>query len=98
LTGLPEVAGRFHAEADMTEEVRPSPDLDEDTVAAFAIHLEAFAGTLPEGERRALGRLLMSVMGPLERMRLRDPAEVLSSREAAILQALEDERQDGQTR
>lgn len=75
----------------MSESPPPGPGIDEDTVAAFADHLEAFAATLSEGERDLLGRLLVSVLDPLERMRLRDPDEVLSPREAEVLRMLESE-------
>jgi hypothetical protein len=63
--------------------------LDEATVAAFADHLEAFAATLPEPERDLLAALLLSAMDPLDRMRLRQPGEVLTPTELAALRALE---------
>jgi hypothetical protein len=69
----------------------PRLGLDEDTVAAFAAHLEGFARTLAEPERDLLTRMLMSVLDPLERMRLRDPAELLSPAEAELLRSLESE-------
>lgn len=73
----------------------PSPDVnvDEATVASFAEHLEQFAGTLSDRERNILSRLLTSVLDPWERMRLLDPADILSTSEAEILRALEAEQQ-----
>lgn len=76
----------------MTDQPSPGLDVDEDTVAAFAAHLEEFAATLSEREYNLLASLLLSVLDPLERLRLRNPAEFLSADEAAILEALEHER------
>jgi hypothetical protein len=68
--------------------------LDEQTVAAFAAHLEAFSLTLAERERQLLAALLLSAMDPLDRMRLRAPEDLLSPMETAVLRALEDVPED----
>jgi hypothetical protein len=81
----------------VSDQTPPDLGLDEDTVTALAAHLEVFADTLSEHERRLLAGLLWSVLDPLERMRFRDPAELLSPQEAEILRALESERKGEST-
>ena len=66
-----------------------STAFDERTIAAFANHLEAFAQTLSESDRALLARLLTKVLDPWDRMRLRDPSEILSPEEEAILRSLD---------
>jgi len=73
-------------------DVNPA-DVDDSTVVAFADHLEAFANTLSDRERDILGSMLYSVLDPWERMRLRDPDDMLSPSEAEILRAIESEQQ-----
>jgi hypothetical protein len=73
----------------VTEPSGPDFNVNESTVADFAAHLEAFAGTLSDPDRALLQRLLASLLDPWERMRLRDPGEILSTDEAEMLRELE---------
>jgi hypothetical protein len=76
----------------VNEQTHPGLHVDEETVASFAVHLDAFARTLSEREYNMLAGLLLSALDPLQRMRLRDAEELLSTEEAAIVAALEAER------
>jgi hypothetical protein len=69
--------------------VMPGPVINEATVAAFAEHLEAFVGTLTHRESAVLKHLFTSTLDPWERMRLLDPASILSPEEAELLRELE---------
>ena len=75
----------------MNEVAFPGFGLNEETVAEFAGHLESFAATLSDRERASLRCLLTSALDPWEKMRLRDPNEILSPDEAEVLRALEAE-------
>jgi len=75
----------------VSERLIPISVINENTVDAFAAHLESFADTLSDHERTALQSLLTSVLDPWERMRLRDPSQILSPEETEILRALEAE-------
>lgn len=62
---------------------------DEQTIANLAARLEAYAETLSEAEREALKTIVLRAMDPIERMRWRDEADLLTERESAVLRALE---------
>jgi hypothetical protein len=68
-------------------------DLDEDALAAFAVRLGAYAAGLSARDQAALKALLMRAMDPIERMRWRDAADLLSPAEEETLRALLDEHQ-----
>jgi hypothetical protein len=64
--------------------------LDHAALAAFAARLSAYASELSQQDRLALSTLLLRAMDPLERMRWRDAAQLLSpGEEAVLLQLLE---------
>jgi hypothetical protein len=67
-------------------------DLDEQAVTEFASRLATFAAELPARERAALNTILMRAMDPIERMRWRDAADLLSPGEEAVLNRLLEER------
>jgi hypothetical protein len=67
-------------------------DLDEDALAAFAKRLGEYAAGLDPRDRTALKTLLMRAMDPIERMRWRDAADLLSPAEEATLRSLLDEQ------
>jgi hypothetical protein len=73
-------------------DARLTDDLDEQAVTEFASRLATFAADLPPRDRAALNALLVRAMDPLERMRWRDAAELLSPSEEALLNRLLDER------
>ena len=52
--------------------------------------LDAFAGTLPERDRRILMTLLLRSVDPIDRVRLTSP-ELLSEEQEAFLAAIETE-------
>jgi hypothetical protein len=68
-------------------------DLDEDALAAFARRLGDYAAGLNARDRTALKTLLMRAMDPIERMRWREAADLLSPAEEATLRSLLDEQQ-----
>jgi hypothetical protein len=70
-------------------------DLDEDAVAAFAARLSAHAADLSAHDRLVLSTMLLRAMDPLERMRWRDAAQLLSPSEEAVLRQLLDEQPAG---
>ena len=63
-------------------------DLDSEAVAGFAARLSAYAADLSAEDRLALSTLLLRAMDPLERMRWRDAAQLLSPAEEATLRQL----------
>jgi hypothetical protein len=67
----------------------PDALVDDATIDAFVTRLETYAAALTESERRALATIILRAMDPLERMRWRDPADLLDPREEAVLRALE---------
>jgi hypothetical protein len=60
---------------------RPGPE----AVAAVAQHLGIFAGTLSPRERALLAAALAGGMSPLDRMKERDPGDLLSEDELHLL-------------
>jgi hypothetical protein len=58
---------------------------DAEAVAGLAQHLGVFAGTLSPRERALLAAAVRGAMLPLDRMMERDPGELLSGEEQALL-------------
>lgn len=59
-----------------------------DAVEAFARKLEKFAAKLTDREYRILCALVEQALPPLDRMRTRNPADVLTEPERAVLDRL----------
>jgi len=55
-----------------------------EAAAGLARHLDAFAATLSPRERAVLGAAVESAMDPLDRMKARDPEDVLSDDELRL--------------
>jgi hypothetical protein len=70
--------------------IRGSAPIAPETVEAFAHRLEAWAATLSEREQAILAAIVDAARDPLERARHRDPAELLSDAERAVLARLLD--------
>lgn len=66
---------------------------DEDVEAdltSFAGHLDLFAASLDERDRRLLELVVFRALSPLEQLRLRDAAGLLDKDEQAMLAELKD--------
>lgn len=59
-------------------------------LASFAAHLDDYAASLDERDRRLLELVLYRALSPLEQLRLRDAAGLLDDEERAILAELKD--------
>jgi hypothetical protein len=62
--------------------------IDPAAVHSFAARLERFASQLDEREQAILAALVHAALPPLERMQRREPEEVLSEEERAVLDRL----------
>ena len=59
-----------------------------EAVAGLARHFDAFAATLSQRERALLTSAVERAMDPLDRMRARDPGEMLSEDELRLFSEL----------
>jgi len=70
------------------ETITHDHDDSDQVLAAFAAHLDAYAAELSDRERGTLMTILVRAMDPLERIRWRDIASILTPNEASVLNEL----------